>query len=244
MTQSGLPWRLKEMTPGSARELLRARPTLIVPVGTTEQHGPHLPLGCDTIIVERLADDLSAMLAVARTPTLEYGVHAPSPAHPGGAALRRRTLHRVMNELIESWEEGAGVTQFVILTAQASEAHLEALSTIRTDHAKIQVIDVFALDFTELLDHPDAPVHGGELDTALLLHLAPELVRMDLSQDFALTHQSMQKYRPGQSRQLPPGSPGSVGFPSRASPQKGALVYRFILDRVSRCLAEPGQTGA
>ena len=55
---------------------------------------------------------------------------------PGGASLRRRTLHRVMNELIESWEEGAGVREFVILTAQASEAHLEALSTIRTDRAR------------------------------------------------------------------------------------------------------------
>ena len=232
------------MTPGGVRELLLARPTLIVPVGTTEQHGPHLPLGCDTIIVERLADDLSSMFGIARTPTLEFGVHAPSPMHPGGAALRRRTLHRVMNELIESWEEGAGVTEFVILTAQASEAHLEALSTIRTDHARIQVVDVFSLDFADLLDRPDAPVHGGELDTALLLYLAPELVRMDLSQDFALSDQSMRSYRPGHSRQLPPGSPGSVGFPSLASPQKGALIYRFILDRIGRCLGEPGPTGA
>ncbi|HEU4953640.1 MAG TPA: creatininase family protein, partial [Gemmatimonadales bacterium] len=94
------------MTPGAIRERLLERPTLIVPVGTTEQHGPHLPLGCDTIVVERLADDLSAAFGTLRAPTIEYGVHAPA-AFPGGAALRRRTLHRVMNELIESWEEGA-----------------------------------------------------------------------------------------------------------------------------------------
>ncbi|HEY8258834.1 MAG TPA: creatininase family protein [Gemmatimonadales bacterium] len=232
------------MTPGSIRERLLVRPTLIVPVGTTEQHGPHLPLGCDTIIVEHLADDLSARFAVARTPTVEYGVHTASPAHPGGATLRRRTLHRMMNELIESWEEGAGVTEFVILTAQASEAHLEALSTIRTDHATVQVIDVFALDFTDLIEDAETPVHGGELDTSLLLFLAPDLVRMELSQDFALTQHSRRKYRPGQSRQLPIGSPGSVGLPSRASPQKGEALYRFMLDRISRCLAEPEGTGA
>ena len=65
MTHSGRPWRLKQMTPGSVRERLLARPTLIVPVGTTEQHGPHLPLGCDTIIVEHLADDLSASHGVS-----------------------------------------------------------------------------------------------------------------------------------------------------------------------------------
>ncbi len=244
MTHAGHPWRLKEMTPGSIRERLLARPTLIVPVGTTEQHGPHLPYGCDTIIVERLSDDLSAAFGVVRAPTVEYGVHASSRAHPGGASLRRRTLHRVMNELIESWEEGAGVKEFVVLTAQGSEAHLEALSTIRTDGATVQVIDVFALDFGGLLDFPDAPVQGGEVDTSLLLHLAPDLVLMELSQDFAPSPRIMRKYRPGHTRQLPAGSPGSVGYPSHASPQKGATLYRFILDRLSRCLAETGASGA
>jgi len=46
----------------------------------------------------------------------------------------------------------------------------------------------------------------------------------------------MARYRPGQSRKLPLGSPGSVGYPSLASPQKGELLYRFILERVGRCL--------
>ena len=87
-----------------------------------------------------------------------------------------------MNELIESWEEGAGVREFVILTAQSSEAHLEALSTIRTDEATVQVVDVFSLDFGSLLERPGAPIQGGELDTSLLLFLAPELVRMELAQ--------------------------------------------------------------
>jgi creatinine amidohydrolase/Fe(II)-dependent formamide hydrolase-like protein len=225
------------MTPVAIGELLRRRPTLIVPVGTTEQHGPHLPLGCDTIVVERLSDDVSAAFSVLRAPTLEFGVHATSRPFPGGAALRHRTLHRVMNELIESWEEGAGVREFVILTAQASEAHLEALSTIRTEEAKIAVMDIFALDFGPLLDQPGAPIHGGELDTSLLLYLAPELVRMDLAHDFALTPKMLARYRPGHTRRLPEGSPGSVGFPSLASAQKGEVLYKFILDRISSYLA-------
>jgi creatinine amidohydrolase len=228
---------MKEMTPVAIGELLLRRPTLIVPVGTTEQHGPHLPLGCDTIIVERLADDLSAAFTVLRVPTVEYGVHSISRPFPGGAALRHRTLHRVMNELIESWEEGAGVREFVILTAQASEAHLEALSTIRTGKATVQVVDVFGLDFGPLLDQPGAPIHGGELDTSLLLYLAPELARMDLALDFELTPKMLARYRPGHSRRLPEGSPGSVGYPSLASAQKGEVLYKFILDRISSYLA-------
>jgi creatinine amidohydrolase len=228
---------MKEMTPLAIGELLLTRPTLIVPVGTTEQHGPHLPLGCDTTIVERLSDDLSAAFTVLRAPTVEFGVHAVSRPFLGGAALRRRTLHRVMNELIESWEEGAGVREFVILTAQSSEAHLEALSTIRTEEATVQVMDIFALDFGPLLDQPRAPIHGGELDTSLLLYLEPDLVRMDLALDFALTPRMLARYRPGQSRRLPEGSPGSVGYPSLASAHKGELLYKFILDRISSYLA-------
>ncbi|MBW8840194.1 MAG: creatininase family protein, partial [Gemmatimonadetes bacterium] len=149
-------------------------------------------------MVERLANDFSSAFGILLAPTIEYGVHAPA-AFPGGAALRRRTLHRVMNELIESWEEGAGVREFVVLTAQASEAHLEALSTIRTDSATVQVIDIFSLDFGNLLEQPGAPIQGGELDTSLLLYLAPELVRMDLARDFALTPELLARYRPGQS---------------------------------------------
>jgi len=236
MTQSTHPWRIKEMTPDAVRERLRERPTLLVAVGTTEQHGPHLPLGCDTLIVEHLADDLSATFGIPRAPTVEYGVHAPSRNFAGVAALRRRTLHRVMNELIESWEEGAGVREFVILTAQSSEGHLEALSTIRTDEAKVQVVDIFSINFGSLLERP-APIQGGELDTSLLLYLAPHLVRMDLAQDFVVTERVLARYRPGQSRRLPEGSPGSIGYPSLASAQKGERLYTFILDRVSRCLA-------
>ena len=225
------------MTPVAIGELLLKRRALIVPVGTTEQHGPHLPLGCDTIIVERLSDDLSAAFTVLRAPTVEFGVHAISRPFPGGAALRHRTLHRVMNELIESWEEGAGVREFMILTAQASEAHLEALSTIRTERATVQVVDVFGLDFGPLLDQPGAPIQGGELDTSLLLYLAPEVVRMDLALDFAMTPKMLARYRPGHSRHLPEGSPGSVGYPSLASAQKGEVLYKFILDRISSHLA-------
>jgi creatinine amidohydrolase len=197
------------MTPVAVQERLRHRPTLLVPVGTTEQHGPHLPLGCDTIIVEHLADDISATFGMPRAPAVEYGVQAPAHPFPGGAALRRKTLHRVMNELIESWEDGAGVKEFIILTAQAVDSHLEALSTIRTEAARTTVVDIFGLDFGDLLELPGIPAQGGELDTSLLLYLAPHLVQLELARGH-----------------LP------------ASARKGEQLYRFIRDRVSRCVTE------
>jgi creatinine amidohydrolase/Fe(II)-dependent formamide hydrolase-like protein len=98
-------------------------------------------------------------------------------------------------------------------------------------------VDIFGLDFGPLLDQPAGPIQGGELDTSLLLYLAPDLARMDLALDFALTPKMLARYRPGHSRRLPEGSPGSVGYPSLASAQKGEVLYKFILDRISSYLA-------
>ena len=107
-------------------------------------------------------------------PTVEYGVHAPTHAFPGGAALRRRTLHRVMNELIESWEEGAGVREFVILTAQASEATWRRSARFAPTRPRSRSSMSSASISAPLLERPGAPIQGGELDTSLLLYLAPE----------------------------------------------------------------------
>jgi creatinine amidohydrolase/Fe(II)-dependent formamide hydrolase-like protein len=211
MSQHGGPWCLKAMTPAAVRERLDARPALLVPVGSTEQHGPHLPLGVDTIIIERLADDLSARLGLVRAPTIEYGVHPASRILPGGATLRRKTLHRVMNELIESWEEGAGVREFLILTAQAHDAHQEALSTIRTNLATITAVDVFAVDFGELVTAEEAKQPGGLLETSLLLHLDPGLAGVQAAH-----------------------GPDNA----RSSAELGGRLYSLILERIARYLTQ------
>jgi creatinine amidohydrolase len=227
------PLHLKTLVPDQVRAALARQPRLLVPVGTCEQHGPHLPLGCDTIIVERLADDLSAATGVLRAPTIEYGVNtATRRRFPGNATVRRKTLHRWMNELLASWELG-GAEEFVILTAHGHDPHQEALSTLRTHHARVFTVDIFALDFTGHLEDLDAPIHGGELDTSLLLYLAPELVHMELAEDFAPTPRLTARYRRSGAGSLPVRSPGSLGRPSLASRDKGERLYRMIHDRIA-----------
>lgn len=225
-------FHLKSLVPDQVRTALERRSSLLVPVGTCEQHGPHLPLGCDTIIVEHLVDDLSATLGILRAPTVEYGVNTTTRRQfPGNAAVRRKTLHRWMNELLAGWELG-GVNEFVLLTAHGDDRHLEALSTLRTHHARIFTVDIFSLDFTGLLDELGGPVHGGELDTSLLLYLAPELVRMELAQDYLPPPRVAARL--GRARGLLPApSPGSLGRPSLASAAKGERLYRMIRDRIA-----------
>src|SRR5438132_599126 len=205
-----------------------------------QQHGPHLPLGCDTIIVECLADDLSGALEILRAPTIEYGVNTSTERpFPGNASVRRKTLHRWMNDLLGSWEQ-AGVDTFIILTAHGHDPHQEALSTLRTHQARIFTVDVFDLDFSGLLEDGDGPMHGSELDTSLLLYLAPELVRMERAQDFLLPERQLPRYQRTRLDALPKGSPGSLGRPSLATREKGERLYKMIRERIAtRVLGAP-----
>ena len=84
----------------------------------------------------------------------------PSPAgRRGPAAQDAASGHE---RTYRSLGGGAGVREFVILTAQVNHAHLEALSTIRIATAAVVLLDVFALDFGPLLALPEPLAHGGE----------------------------------------------------------------------------------
>jgi creatinine amidohydrolase len=211
---------------------LAADPRLIIPVGTCEQHGPHLPFGCDTIIVERLADDLSARFGVLRAPAVEYGVNTPLERDiPGNAAMRKKTLHRMLNDLLDTWES-TGVMEFILLTAHEHDPHQEALATVITTKARVRVVDVFAIDFRELLEGQSEPMHGDEVDTSLMLYLAPNLVRMDLAEDYMMSRDELRRYRRGWLKVPRSSSSGSIGRPTLATPEKGAAIYAHIREKV------------
>ena len=225
------PRRIKEMRPDEVGDAIRADPRLIIPIGTCEQHGPHLPLGCDTIIVEHLAEDLSAEFGICVAPTLEYGVNVDTErGFTGNASLRKKTLHRMLNDLLDSWE-ATGVREFILLTAHGHDPHQEALSTVITTRARVRVVDVFAIDFHEMLEGQSEPMHGDEVDTSLMLFLAPHLVRMDLAEDYMMSRDELRRYRRGWLK-VPRGSSGSIGRPTLATAAKGAAIYAHIRERV------------
>jgi creatinine amidohydrolase len=230
------PRRLKELPPGRIAAIIAEDPRLIVPIGTCEAHGPHVPLGCDTLILEHLADDLSAEFGVLRAPTVEYGVNAET-AHPspGNGSVRKQTLHALLNDLLASWE-ATGVREFILLTAHAHEAHQDALATVITAEARVRVVDIFTVHVADLLSGQTEPLHGDEVDTSLLLYLAPELVNMRQAQDYSLTASERRRHRHGPNAASRPGEP--MSRPSLATAEKGRLLYQRIREQIaSRILA-------
>ena len=231
----GAPRRVHEMIPAAVAAALRADPRLLVPVGALDAHGPHLPLGTDIVLVDRFADDLSAISGVLRAPTVTYGVNAAAarPA-PGAATLRKKTLHRLLNDLLNAWEDG-GVDEFIMLTTHQQDAHQEALATVVTVRARVRVVDVLGVDVSDLLDGQDGPMHGDEVDTSLVLHLAPGLVHTGAERDNMPPREVLRRFRAGRR---PRDEAGHVavpvfGRPSVASAEKGARIYARLLQRVA-----------
>ncbi len=227
-----ISYALDQLSWPEVGRILAREPRLIFPVGALEQHGPHLPLGANVLIAERVAAELSEQLAVLRAPAFFYGVAVGGGPFAGTAGLRRKTFHRAVNELLARWEDH-GVTEFIIVTAHRFEPHLEALLMALTDTSLTTVYDLFQIDVSDLLEGDPEKEHGGELETSLLLHLAPERVRLEKATDFIPEARALRKYTRGRVPTPPPESRGVLGHASRGSAEKGRAVFRRYLDTLA-----------
>ena len=121
-----------------------------------------------------------------------------------------------MNELIDSWEDGAGIRQFIVLTAGRSDAQLEAVSTVRTEQAQLCTYRRARVSTTgRNCSRRMHSERAGELATSLLLHIAPELVKGDAI--------------------LPEGSESGDAFvrgARRATPERAGDLYHSVLERI------------
>jgi creatinine amidohydrolase len=236
MPDARVSYGLDELSWIDAAAHIARDPRLLMPVGALEQHGPHLPLGSNVLIARRLAFDLSEEFGVLRAPTFHYGVNVRSEREfAGTASLIKKTLHRSLNELLAGWERH-GVAEFIIITAHRHEPHLEALASLITDRARVRVIEAWDVDVADLLERQSGPLHGCEAETSVMLHLYPELVRMDRARDFVIDAEQFQRYLRGGLPVPPPGGAGVVGFPTAASAEKGLRIYERILDALRRAV--------
>jgi creatinine amidohydrolase len=226
--------RLDRLTWPEAAAWFRRDPRLLLPIGTCLQHGPHLPLGADTIVVERLAEAVSERTGILVAPTLAYGVSSDiEQSYAGTAALERKTLHRVLNELVDSWEQ-QGLEEIVLMTAHGYGPHIQAMAAVVADFVRVRAVDIHAIDLGAFLREGYGAEHAGELDTAILLFLAPELVREDRVAD-AVPGKGIR--RGVKDEPVPPrGSPGVVGRPSLATRESGRRICEYLVDYISRRL--------
>lgn len=214
--------------------ILAEDPRLILPVGALEQHGPHLPIGTNIFIAEQVARAVSERCRVLRAPVFSYGVTVSGgPFRAPG--LRRKTLHRAVNELIGGWEDLA-VRHVHLITAHRYEPHLEALLMAASGPADTSVYDLYQIDVSDVLESDPEFEHAGELETSLMLHLAPERVKMERASDFLPEGVALRKYTRRRVPKPPVESRGVVGQPELADAEKGKRVFRRYVESLTQAV--------
>ncbi|WP_381797182.1 creatininase family protein [Streptomyces niveus] len=183
---TGSPVLWEALTWEEAESTASALNAVIIPVGATEQHGPHLPLAVDTIICEEVARGVSALTGVPVVPPLSFGVSASHGDFGGTVALRPETMIAVVEDVIDSLH-ASGIRQFILLNGHiwnngALDVSAEKLR-VRHRDARVR-----ALGYVTMYPGPEvdghvqygrALMHANFFETSVMLHLRPELVRME-----------------------------------------------------------------
>ena len=161
--------------------------TAILPIGATEQHGPHMGCGMDTAIAHRLCSDVAAESEIFLLPTLPYGCSlGHSHRWPGTIALNPKTLIDVISD-IGDWVKNSGVRRLLLVNGHVTnEAPLRcALEILRARHDGFMVALVNTAQISaRVKDAHFADAgdwHANDAETSLMMHLFPEIVREELS---------------------------------------------------------------
>ncbi|QFG20136.1 mycofactocin biosynthesis peptidyl-dipeptidase MftE [Actinomadura sp. WMMB 499] len=144
--------------------------SVLVPVGSTEQHGPHLPLSTDTVIAAAVAERAAAALdgPVLVAPALAYGASGEHAGFPGTMSIGRDALELVLVETVRSLAPWAGRVVFVNGHGGNAGALDAAAGRMRAEGHDAGWVGCGV---------PGADAHAGFTETSIMLYLAPELVR-------------------------------------------------------------------
>lgn len=242
------PKNLSEMTWEEVGEELKHTDLILVPVGSTEEHGPHMPLTTDTIqgveVSRRVVESLATLgIRAVAGPPIPFGVSLHLMDFPGTVTLTPPTLASVIKEVCSSLIRH-GFRRIVLLVS-----HNENVGTVYAAAQELsQQPGVRALvinwapplkqQYPKLLKSKSGG-HGGEGETARVLACVPELVLMDRARSFIPKHlEKLDGDEPidmgGGVLDLPHGMKeitpvGSIGDPTVASAETGEKCYDFIV---------------
>ena len=177
---------ISDLTSREVAEHIARNPVAVIPFGSIEQHGPHLPNGTDTIAAEVVSEALAEALDALYVPFGPYGVTPIHAGHPGTINLSRTTFEALLtdicNELIEmgvnrlvfvNWHEG-NIASMDGVATEIQNAHDDVY--VITSHACYVAQRIYAASGGEL-------THGGGIEAMAVMARDPDLVHIERAGD-------------------------------------------------------------
>ena len=214
-----------ELANATSQQLQSTSSALIVPVGSTEQHGPHLPLDTDTRIAtavsvavadQLVGDELKWMV----TPAIAYGASGEHEEFSGTVSIGTSALRLLLVEFGRSASRWASRLVFVNGHGGNMEALTAAAALLRYEGRDVGWCSCTA---------ENADAHAGHTETSVLLHISPEDVRIDerVPGNSAPLRQLMPAMRQGGIAAV--SDVGILGDPTTATAEEGARIFAEMI---------------
>jgi creatinine amidohydrolase len=255
--------RLADLTWPEARRWARDRRSVVLlPLGAVEQHGPHLPLSVDWLGAEELARRVAPHLRrggwrPVLAPSVPYGASTLAATWSGTVSLSVATTTRLIVEIVRGLATH-GFRRFVLANYQADPDHLRAIAAARRTLTRGGHVQVLVAGFAPADGRPSAMTdprvralmrsprperewHSGEVETAVVLAVAPGLVRRDVARRLppvwidwgaALTR-GVRRFE-----RMHPGGRGYFGWPAAARAATGRRVMALRGRLIAAALLE------
>ncbi|GLZ11479.1 mycofactocin system creatininase family protein [Actinomadura sp. NBRC 104425] len=217
------------------------RALVLVPVGSFEQHGPHLPLDTDTVIAAAVAEGAADELARRRpdepvlvAPPVAYAASGEHQSFPGTVSIGHQALRSVLVEMVRSLSAWCGRTVFVNAHGGNLPSLPDAVARMRREGHRVAWAPCRA---------EGADAHAGFTETSLMLHLAPDRVDMARAApgNTAPVAELLPAMAAGGVAAVSPS--GVLGDPTAATAAEGERVLRRMVEEVC-ALIDGGAPGA
>ena len=227
---------------------------VIIPIGSTEQHGCHLPVGTDTMVAIMLAEDAAKRTNTLVAPPLWYGW---SPHHlvlPGSVTVRAEILIEIMYDIIRSLHHH-GFEKYVVINGHRivniAWMQISAERAQRELGVRVKLFDpaYMSKELQPVLDW--GPVgHAEEIETSHMLYRHPELVHLGKAKDNPISYTELYSvdpafaedtlcYVPSTQRDMQRSvdiAGGVTGTPSRSDTQKGRQYHEHLVNQLVRVI--------
>lgn len=233
---STMPRRWDELATSELDDWARRSAVAVVPLAAIEQHGPHLPLSTDRIIgegiVEAAARDAASDVPLLLLPTLALGTSAEHAAFGGTLSLDAATLETTLFDVGASVAR-AGLRRLVLVNSHGGNRAVVDVSALRL-RTTLEMLVVKAHTFRfpppDGVDLPEREwthgLHGGAVETAMMLHLRPDLVRQDAIRSFPSLGEEME----ATLKHLRPEGPASFAWTADDLNSEGVVGDASLAD--------------
>jgi len=202
---------------------------VLVPVGSTEQHGPHLPLGTDHMIATEIALRVSEETGAPLYPAVPYGVSKHHMGFPATVSLRTETMIELLRDIHRSLLYHGALCTFVVNGHGGNEP---ALGAVTEEEERFHWVSWWKLAPTDVLE-TDWGGHADELETSVAMYLFPELVKEG---------EVVRDGRPTEVWEYPDfheiSETGVKGDATVASPEKGKKIVESVVEKISGIVEE------